>query len=127
MLIFQIIAISFVTISIYQVVKQTKTEYASFVLIGAGVIIFLALSDYMVQAINLFKNLADKSNIGNQIISILLKIVGIGYICEYASSICEDADCSSLAKKIELGGKLVIFVMGIPIINNIVSVVENLL
>ena len=39
----------------------------------------------------------------------ILKVLGISYITEFASAICQDAGEKSIAGKIELAGKVAIF------------------
>lgn len=41
--------------------------------------------------------------------SLVLKIIGIGYLTEYSSSLATDAGCASIAQKLQFGGKIVIF------------------
>lgn len=125
--IIKIIGIAFVAIVAFAVVKNVKPEYSALILIAAGAIIIISLSDYIIEAIGVFKNLADKSELGNTVFTSLLRIIGIGYLCDYSASVCEDSGCKSLAAKIELGGKLTIFIMTVPIITNVITVIEGLL
>ena len=56
----------------------------------------------------------------------LLKIIGIGYLTEYSASVATDAGCASVAQKLQLGGKIVIFLMSISIVTALVDVVTEL-
>jgi len=55
-----------------------------------------------------------KSN--TKFIGILLKITGISILTEYAVSICKDSGESSIANKIDLGGKVIVISISIPVI-----------
>ena len=55
------------------------------------------------------------------------KIVGIGYLCEIAASICQEAGAKSVADMVILGGKIIIMVLAIPIIQALVDVVLGVL
>jgi stage III sporulation protein AD len=127
MLFFKIIGIAFIGIIAYGVIKNIKSDYSVFILLAVSAIILILLSDYLVNAIDVFSQMATKTGINSDIFSSIIKIIGIGYIAEYASSICEDAGCSSIAKKIQFGAKLTIFVMTIPIINSIIELIEGIL
>ena len=61
---------------------------------------------------NVFKNY----NINIDNFSLLLKIVGIAYICDFVSLICKDLDYESIGKKIEMSGKLIILVYSFNVI-----------
>lgn len=127
MLIFKIIGIAFIGVIAYSVIKNIKSDYSIFILLAVSAIILILLSDYLVNAISTFSQIATKTGINSDIFSSILKIVGIGYIAEYSSSVCEDSGCSSIAKKIQFGAKITIFVMAIPIITGILDLIEGLL
>ena len=57
----------------------------------------------------------------------LLKIIGVGYLIEFAASICNDSGNSSIADKIILSGKLIIFALSLPIITNLFNLVMELI
>ncbi len=58
---------------------------------------------------------------------ILIKIVGISYLCEFASNLCKESGFLSVAGQIEMGGKLTMLVLSMPILFAIVDVVTSLL
>jgi stage III sporulation protein AD len=127
MLIFKIIGIAFVGVVAFGFIKNIKSDYGIFLLLAVGTVILILVSDYLVNALTAFGDMSTKTGINNDLFSSIIKIIGIGYISEYSSSVCEDTGCSSIAKKIQLGAKVTIFVMSIPIITNILALVEGLL
>lgn len=60
-------------------------------------------------------------------LSILLKITGISILTEYAVSICKDSGESSIANKIDLGGKIIVIGMSIPVISTALESLTKLL
>ena len=46
-----------------------------------------------------------------------MKITGISILTEFAVSICKDSGESSIANKIDLGGKILVISMSIPVIS----------
>ncbi len=58
---------------------------------------------------------------------ILIKIVGIAYLCEFASNICKESGFISIASQIEIGGKLTMLVMSTPILMAIVDTITTTL
>lgn len=60
-------------------------------------------------------------------ISVLLKITGISILTEYAVSICKDSGESSIANKIDFGGKIIVISMSIPIISTTLESLTKLL
>jgi stage III sporulation protein AD len=57
----------------------------------------------------------------------ILKIIGIAYIAEFASQITKDAGQGTIASKIELGGKIVILAMAVPILTALIEMILNMI
>lgn len=58
---------------------------------------------------------------------ILIKIVGISYLCEFTSNICRESGFLAVASQIEIGGKLTMMVMSMPILLAIVETITSVL
>ena len=58
---------------------------------------------------------------------ILIKIVGISYLCEFASNICRESGFVAVASQIEIGGKMTMMVMSMPILMAIVETITSVL
>lgn len=58
---------------------------------------------------------------------ILIKIVGISYLCEFASNICRESGFIAVAGQIEIGGKMTMMVMSMPILIAIVETITSVL
>ena len=57
----------------------------------------------------------------------MLKITGIAIITEFAVSICTDAGEKAIAAKVEIGSKVVIIAMSIPIISSLLELIIEIL
>ncbi len=54
-----------------------------------------------------------------------MKVIGITYICEFASGICKDAGYGSVAGQIEILGKLSVIFAGLPILFAVMEQIRN--
>ena len=77
--------------------------------------------------ISLIDNLAGKISINKEFITLLIKITGIAILTEFAVSICKDAGESSIASRIDMGGKVIIVSMSIPILAGLLETVVKIL
>lgn len=125
--IFKIIGLALITTIGVIIVKQIKPEIAIFVGLAGSIIIFLYIINLLEQVFDLFNYILDATNINGEMFAILLKIVGVGYITEISANICADSGNNAVASKVQLAGKLVIFVLAIPIITNLVEMITELL
>lgn len=77
--------------------------------------------------INLLKDLSSKANINSEFLGIILKITGIAMLTEFAVSICQDSGESSIANKIDIGGKAMIITISLPIISSLLETILKVL
>ena len=61
----------------------------------------------------------------NELLKILFKIVGVGYICEFGAGILNDFGSASLAEKVTLAGKIMIVILALPIIENLLKLIQG--
>jgi stage III sporulation protein AD len=90
-------------------------------------VIFLFLVDQIALIINMIERLAINANVNLIYVETILKIIGIAYIAEFAAQITKDAGQGSLASKIELGGKVLILAMAIPILTVLIETIIQLI
>ena len=121
--IIKIIGIAFIALIIIIMLKQYRPEYAVFISILTGVLILFLVMDKLTGIINLIQSIQDKYSINTQFIAILIKITGIAFLSEFAVSICKDSGEAAIASKIELGSKIIIISMSIPIISNLLEII----
>lgn len=125
--IFKIIGIGLISLIIIIMLKQYKPEYAIYVSILAGILILYLVMDKLTGIINLINSIANKASVNTKFIALLMKITGIAFLSEFAVSICKDSGESAIASKIELGSKIVIISMSIPIITSLLELIIKIL
>ena len=74
-----------------------------------------------------FINNLSVTGVSSSFILLLVKITGISILTEFAVSICKDMGESAIANKVDLGGKLLIVSLSIPIITATLSGLLGLL
>lgn len=126
-MIFKLIGIALIGVTVVLLLKTAKPEFAVFATIATGVVMVVLLLSTLQDVVLLFDNVVKKSGVSDGVFSAVLKIIGIGYLTEYSSSIANDAGCASIASKLQFGGKLTIFVMSISIVAQLIEIVSELL
>ena len=125
--IIKIIGIGLIALIVIIIIKQYRPEFAVYVSLIAGALILLLILDKMSGVINLLTNLANKTSINKDFIFLLIKITGIAFLTEFAVSICKDAGESAIATKIDMGGKVMIVAISIPIISSLLETIVKVL
>ena len=83
--------------------------------------------DKMSYVIDFFRSVTSKIGIESGYLEILLKIVGISYLCEFTSNICRETGCQAVAGQVEISGKLTMMVISMPILFAIVDTITEVL
>ena len=123
----KIIGIGLISLIIIIIIKQYKPEFAIYISIIAGVIILFVIMDKLGGIISLLKNISSKSGINSGFLELLLKITGISFLAEFAINLCKDSGEGAIASKIEIGSKVIIVSMSIPIISSLLEVILKLI
>ena len=125
--IIKIIGIAFIALIIIIMLKQYRPEYAIFISILTGILILFLVMDRLTWIINLIETIQDKFSINTQFIALLIKITGIAFLSEFAVSVCKDSGEAAIASKIEIGSKIIIISMSIPIISSLLEIILKIL
>lgn len=105
--------------------KGTKSEYSVYIGLAISIIIF-AFCMRRVETITVqFLKLQKLLNGAEEYLSILLRVIGITYICEFSSNICKDAGYQSIAGQIEVLGKLSVMFAGVPILFAVINQIQS--
>ena len=72
-------------------------------------------------------SLSNKTAINNEFLVLLIKITGIAFLTEFAVSVCKDSGETAIASKMDMGGKVIIVSMSIPIIASLLETVIKIL
>ena len=123
----QLVGIAMVSTILCIVIKKDRPEMANIVALTAGIIILLSVVMKLSFIVDGIQSLADKVNIPSMYISLIIKLIGICYIIEFAISLCNDCGEKSIASKLEFGGKIIIMTMSFPILLSIVDTIISLI
>lgn len=109
------------------IIKKDKPEFASLIIILVSFIIAIRVLGVLGNAVEELKNWESVLGANAAYISLLLKIIGITYICDFAASLCRDSGYSALSGHVELFGKIAIMVAGFPIIRMMLDMLEEIM
>ena len=124
--ILKVIGVGITGAIIANLVKNGKEEFTIFVTLATGIIILIYIMNSLEDVILAFNKITDTSGIDDKLFGTILKIIGIGYVTEYSASICKDFKYESLGSKIQLAGKIAIFLIALPIITNLIDLIGRI-
>lgn len=125
--IFKVIGIGLIGGFLSIAVKQYRREFS--VLIGAAtsIAVLWGIADMLREVIDAFWSLTEQSGIEAKYFVIVIKVVGVAYITQFAAEILRDSGENASALKVELGGKVFILGLTLPILTSFLEVCINAL
>ena len=125
--VFKIIGVAFVTAIAAVLLRSTKPELSFAVTVTGIIIILLFIIDALQETIGILNGLAQITGMQNGLLKILVKIVGVGYVTEFGAGILNDFGSNAVADKVVLGGKITIVLLALPILENLLKLIEGFL
>ncbi len=105
--------------------KSVKPEYSTYIGVALGLLIFgytVQQLRTMISSLSWLKDLFEGSG---GYLTILMKVIGITYLCEFSAGICKDAGYGAIAEQIEVLGKLSVMFAGLPILLAVVEQIQG--
>ena len=107
--------------------KGRRPEYGLYISVSACLIIFALGVTKIKSIMAILEKIEGYISISPAYIAILLKMIGITYIAEFATSLCKDAGHDALSNQISIVGKLTILSMSMPIIVSLLDTISEFL
>ena len=79
------------------------------------------------QSFELLKQFSEQTGIDSSVIRVIFKIIGIGYIVELTASSVKDLGFESIADKLVMCGRIVIFLVSVPVLKSLYDVIVSLI
>ena len=124
--VFKIVGIGLVGTVMALVLKQSKPELAILVSMATAVVIFLFAAPYFKAVMDMFDELTEMAGINPLHVGLVLKIIGVAYVVQFGAELCRDAGEGAIATKIELGGKITLLAMSMPIIYGLINLIREI-
>ncbi|MDP4133157.1 MAG: stage III sporulation AC/AD family protein [Bacillota bacterium] len=110
------------------ILKQyKKNEYAMAIAIICTAFVITVCSLEITDVVNSAKELAAKSGLNYDFFLPVLKITGIAYVAQMGAELCRDVGENTVASKIELGGKIIICALAMPIVCSLFDIIADIL
>lgn len=106
--------------------KSLKPEYGIYMTIAAALVLFfysLSRMKVIFDAVNTLKSYINLDGY----LPIIIKIVGISYISEFASDICKDSGYGTIGNQIQIFGKLSILAVSMPVFQALFKTIDGLI
>ena len=127
MSIFSICVLAVVTVIFSLMLKPKNSEIALMLVIASSVIIITSVLEKAAEVIKMINTIIASCNLNTEYIAILIKVIGICLITEFAVNTCKDAGSQALACNVSLAGKILATITALPLYSEIFNTVVGLM
>ena len=124
--IISICVLALVTAIIAGMIKQKNGEIALMLSISCGVIILVSLLSQVSHIISTVNSIVAVSDMNIEYIKILLKVIGVSLLTEFAVSVCKESGQQGIASNVLLSGKIMITAISLPLYSEILNTVLSI-
>lgn len=119
----------FVLISLLLILflKETKREFSIILAAACGIILFVTVADDLYDIATKIYDLSTQADNINTYISVMMRILGISLIAQFAADLCRDSGENALASQTETASKVLILIMTLPLFETVINIVTGLL
>lgn len=107
--------------------RNSKPEFSMLIPVVVSFTVLACAMPYLIRITEELSRMASSTGINSSYMRIVIKVIGISYLVCITAELCKDAGENAIAAKIELGGKLIILAMAIPIINSLLNLVKEII
>lgn len=104
--------------------KNQKPEYGVYIGMALSILIFCYVLGQVEAVLSRISAVQKYLGGGSKYLGVLLKVVGITYICEFSAGLCKDSGFGAVADQIEILGKLSVMFAGLPILFAVVEQIQ---
>ena len=109
------------------VLKKGVPELALVLTLGAGAVMLAALSDELWSLWEGLRSLARSAGLETGLLGPVVRAVAIAAVTRVAAEVCRDAGEGGLASLLELGGKVLILLTAIPLMELVLEGIGGIL
>lgn len=95
-------------------------------LVGGGIVLF-GVVGLASDLIDFSTELLYQTNIDTRWFTLLMKVLGISYMCKFGSDLCRDAGEIAVAGTVETAGKVILVSLSLPYLLELIETITELI
>lgn len=94
--------------------------------IAGGVMVMYFVISRFRQLADYLDRLTSYVTVNITYIDVILKMIGLAYVCQFSSDICKDAGYNAIASQVEMAGKLSLILLSMPVLMSVIDLVVKI-
>lgn len=125
--ILKIIMVALAGVILASLVKSVRAEISLYISLATGIIILLMILSSLTDAFSSFRAIYNRVEYGREYLPVIIKVLVIAYLSDFTSQLCKDAGQAAIGTKVELAGKVIIFLISLPVLTSVIALIDKLL
>ena len=123
----KIVAVGLLGAFLSILLRPHRSDLAMLCGMATGAIVLLMVMDEATSLLAYLAQISDRFAVDPTMFSTMLKVTGIAYIAEFGVQACKDAGESAIASKVELGAKILILSLCVPVVMDLLELLASIL
>ncbi|MBM6947397.1 SpoIIIAC/SpoIIIAD family protein [Mordavella massiliensis] len=107
--------------------RSGKTEYGIYICAGLSLVIFFSVLGQTGAVLGRLREIMAYIDLAPVYLEMLVKMLGITFVAEFSSALCQDAGYQTIARQIEIAAKLAVLVLGLPVVLALLEMIREFL
>lgn len=116
-----------VALILHLILSKQGKDFSLLLTVAVCSIVAVTAFQYFEPVIDFFQNLQVIGNLDSDMLSIILRAVGIGLLSEITGVICSDSGNVAMGKMLQILASAVILWISIPLFTSLLTLVEEIL
>ncbi|MBR1567729.1 MAG: stage III sporulation protein AD [Lachnospiraceae bacterium] len=117
----QLTVLALIVVVLAIILKKIQPDISLLLCLGICILLFMYIVQSFDEIYGFLQYITGGMNVSY--IGILVKLLGLSYICEFVSGICKDAGYSSVSGQIEIVGRVGMILISLPVIRAIIETI----
>ena len=114
-----------VGIAAYALLRRYNPEYAVLAETAAAAVLFFLVSWQLEQVTAFFTESLGEAQLGPAVPGVLLKVLGVALISQFAADAARDNAQQALAQKIEFAAKVLTLALALPVLKAVLQMISE--
>lgn len=124
-----LIAVSFAAVIVVLIAIKIKDMDSGYGVIlsmaGCVMVMYFVVSRFR-QITDYIDRITAYISVNITYIDVILKMIGLAYVCQFSSDLCRDAGYNAIASQVEMAGKISLILLSIPVLMSVIDLVVKI-
>ena len=124
-----LIAVSFAAVIVVLIAIKIKDMDSGYGVIlsmaGCVMVMYFVVSRFR-QITDYIDRITAYISVNITYIDVILKMIGLAYVCQFSSDLCRDAGYNAIASQVEMAGKISLILLSMPVLMSMIDLVVKI-